>query len=385
MLAEDTSPRRRVRPKERKQQILDSATELFVQQGFPNVTMSAIAGSVDITAGALYRHYPNKAELLAFAIRQSLDSFPTIDPEASLDEALALACAVAVRHRELGPLWSRQLRYLPDDTQAELRRRLKDMNHGYVELIRRHRPTLTPRQARLLAWSVQGVLSSPGNHSVVLSTAEFADLLQVACRALCDIDLVDTPTTASGRVAPALDPASRRERLLQKAIRLFGAEGVHATSMEDIGAAAGVTGPSLYTHFAGKDDILAAARDRATQALWLDLGEALHHSDDAHDALRAVVGGYVRMTLGWLQLTSLVLVDIGDTDHSRTQQSEYVGEWVALIQACRPEVQQAKARILTHAALAVIHDISRTPGAADSGTLQANLTAMALAVLGCAE
>jgi AcrR family transcriptional regulator len=385
MLAEDNSPRRRARPKERKQQILASAAELFVQQGFPNVTMSTIAESVDITAGALYRHYPNKAELLAFAIRQSLDSFPKIDPEASLDDALALACEVAVRHRELGPLWSRQLRYLPEDTQSELRGRLKDMNHAYVELIQRSRPALSRDQARLLAWSVQGVLSSPGNHSVVLPAAEFADLLESACRSLCDIDLAGTAITAPGSVAPLLEPASRRELLLQKAIRLFGAKGVHATSMEDIGAAAGVTGPSLYTHFAGKEDILAAALDRATQALWLDLGEALHHHDDAQDALRAVVGGYVRMTLGWLQLTSLVLVEFGDNRASRAQQREYVGEWVALIQACRPEVEQAQARILTHAALAVIHDISRTPGVADSGSLQADLTAMALAVLGCTK
>lgn len=384
MLAEETAPTRRTRPKERKQQILTSAAKLFVQHGFPNVTMNAIAESVGITAGALYRHYPNKAELLASVVRQNLDSFPMADATVSLHEALRSAAAVAVRHRELGPLWSRQLQYLPEDAQAELRRRLKASNHAYVDLIQRYRPELTRDQARLLAWSVQGVLGSPGNHSADLPPTEYAELLEVACRSLCDTDLVPAIDT-NRKTEPALVPASRRELLLQQAIRLFGAKGVHATSMEDIGAAAGVTGPSLYTHFSGKDDVLAAALDRATQALWLDLGEALHHHEDAHNALHAVVCGYVRMTLGWLQLTSLVLVDTGEPERTRARQREYVGEWVALIRACRPELEQAHARILAHAALAVIHEISRTKGATDNASLQGNLDAIAMAVLGCAE
>ena len=40
---------------------------------------------------------------------------------------------------------------------------------------------------------------------------------------------------------------------------LFAARGYHGVSMDDIGAAAGVTGPALYHHFAGKEAMLAAA------------------------------------------------------------------------------------------------------------------------------
>lgn len=383
MLAEDTSPRPRTRPKGRKQQILDSAATLFVQNGFPNVTMNAIAASVNITAGALYRHYPNKAELLAVAIRQSLDSFPRIDSTSSLDDALALACDAAVRNRQLGALWSRQLQYLPDDDQAELREHLRDINRTYLALIERYRPDLPREQARLLSRSVESVLASPANHSVVLPTAEYADLLKSACRSLCDTHLIANAGPARPLVH-TLEPVSRRELLLQKSIQLFAAKGVHATSMEDIGAAAGVTGPSLYTHFRGKEDMLDAALDRATQALWLDLGEVLHHHSDARHALRAVVRGYVQMTHGWLQLTSLVLIDSRDDPTVRTRQREYVGEWVALIRSCRPDLEQAPARALAHAALAVIHDVSRTPAASDS-SIDDNLTAMAMAVLGCGD
>src|SRR5438045_224896 len=52
---------------------------------------------------------------------------------------------------------------------------------------------------------------------------------------------------------------TRREEILEIAVGLFATRGYHGVSMDDIGAAAGVTGPALYHHFAGKEAMLAAA------------------------------------------------------------------------------------------------------------------------------
>jgi AcrR family transcriptional regulator len=52
---------------------------------------------------------------------------------------------------------------------------------------------------------------------------------------------------------------SRREEILEIAVGLFASRGYHGVSMDDIGAAAGVTGPALYHHFAGKEAMLVAA------------------------------------------------------------------------------------------------------------------------------
>lgn len=54
-----------------------------------------------------------------------------------------------------------------------------------------------------------------------------------------------------------LPAAERREQLLEVALQSFGASGFHATSMNHIAAAAGVTKPVLYQHFASKTELFA--------------------------------------------------------------------------------------------------------------------------------
>ncbi|WP_279580144.1 TetR/AcrR family transcriptional regulator [Fodinicola feengrottensis] len=52
---------------------------------------------------------------------------------------------------------------------------------------------------------------------------------------------------------------SRKEQILEIALELFATRGYHGVGMDDIGSAAGVTGPALYHHFAGKEAMLSAA------------------------------------------------------------------------------------------------------------------------------
>jgi len=52
-----------------------------------------------------------------------------------------------------------------------------------------------------------------------------------------------------------LPAAERREQLLESALRVFGDQGFHLASMNDIADAAGVTKPVLYQHFGSKRDL----------------------------------------------------------------------------------------------------------------------------------
>ena len=55
--------------------------------------------------------------------------------------------------------------------------------------------------------------------------------------------------------AARLPAARRRRQLLDVALELFAAHGYHATSMNDIAEAAGVTKPVLYQHFRSKREL----------------------------------------------------------------------------------------------------------------------------------
>jgi AcrR family transcriptional regulator len=60
-----------------------------------------------------------------------------------------------------------------------------------------------------------------------------------------------------------------RERILAAATRRFSEEGVHATSVDRVIADAGVAPMTVYRHFAGKDELVAATLERWSEQ-WLD-------------------------------------------------------------------------------------------------------------------
>src|SRR6476469_7556934 len=91
---------------------------------------------------------------------------------------------------------------------------------------------------------------------------------------------------------------SRREEILEIAVGLFAARGYHGVSMDDIGSAAGVTGPAHYHHFAGKEAMLAAALIPVSEGL-LHGGKArvALHPGDAQAALADLIDFHVEFAL----------------------------------------------------------------------------------------
>jgi AcrR family transcriptional regulator len=70
------------------------------------------------------------------------------------------------------------------------------------------------------------------------------------------------PVTHSGTGGGDHAGASTRERILDVALDLFADQGFDGTSMREIAARLGITKPSIYYHFASKEDILLALHMR---------------------------------------------------------------------------------------------------------------------------
>ena len=65
----------------------------------------------------------------------------------------------------------------------------------------------------------------------------------------------DPDGPGAARRGTRLPAAERRSQLLDTAVEVFARDGFHATSMNDIAEAAGVTKPVLYQHFSSKRDL----------------------------------------------------------------------------------------------------------------------------------
>jgi len=164
---------------------------------------------------------------------------------------------------------------------------------------------------------------------------------------------------------------SRRDEILEIAMGLFAARGYHGVSMDDIGAAAGVTGPALYHHFAGKEAMLAAALNPVSEQL-LAGGRARvgQHGNDPAAALAALVDFHVDFALNNPAVIAVHLHELDRLPEEprreiRRLQRLYVEEWVGVLTQVRPELTANEARVLAHAAFGLMNSTPFLSGEVD--------------------
>jgi AcrR family transcriptional regulator len=171
--------------------------------------------------------------------------------------------------------------------------------------------------------------------------------------------------------SPAPRRRSRRDEILQIAVGLFASRGYHGVSMDDIGSAAGVTGPALYHHFAGKEAMLVAALIPVSESL-LHGGRdrVAQHPDDAGTALADLIDFHVEFALANPAVIALHLHELDRLPEEprrqiRRLQRLYVEEWVGVLGRLRPHLHPAEARVLAHAAFGLMNSTPFLGGEVD--------------------
>ncbi|MFC0532874.1 TetR/AcrR family transcriptional regulator [Phytohabitans kaempferiae] len=154
---------------------------------------------------------------------------------------------------------------------------------------------------------------------------------------------------------------TRRDEIIEIAVGLFAARGYHGVSMDDIGSAAGVTGPALYHHFAGKEAMLVAALIPVSEGL-LEGGRDRvgSHTDDARAALESLIDFHVEFALANPAVIALHLHELDRLPEEprrqiRRLQRLYVEEWVNVLTQLRPELAAGETRVLAHAAFGLMN------------------------------
>lgn len=183
------------------------------------------------------------------------------------------------------------------------------------------------------------------------------------------------PATARGR--------ARRERLLAATASLVAERGYHQVGVDEIGAAAGVSGAAIYRHFAGKQELLVAVIERAVGAL---MGEARRiveaSGDDGAAALEGLIAAHVRFAL-----TETALITVYDQEaHSlepaargrlRRQQRAYTELWIDVLARVAPGVSRERLAVAVHGVFGLINSVADHHRRMDDDECGSLLAAMA--------
>ena len=173
-----------------KERILQTALRLFARDGYEATSVSAIAGELGITTGALYRHYKNKHDILESIVARMVKideersrqfhvpELPTDVPQESL---------LSVTMREIQAFTLAQFDFWTGDAfAAKFRRLLTLEQYRSEEMAQLHRSFLTAGPVAYMtgifrAMAARGVICAEDPQTLALEFYAPLWLLICAC------------------------------------------------------------------------------------------------------------------------------------------------------------------------------------------------------------
>lgn len=136
--------------------------------------------------------------------------------------------------------------------------------------------------------------------------------------------------------------------------------GFLAVRLEDIGAAAGVSGPAIYRHFAGKEALLVELLVGISTRLLEGGREVVAGADTAETALAGLIDFHLDFALSEPDLIRIQDRDLANLPapaqrQVRRAQRRYVETWVGVLREVSPELSEDRARVMAHAAFGLLN------------------------------
>jgi AcrR family transcriptional regulator len=180
--------------------------------------------------------------------------------------------------------------------------------------------------------------------------------------------------------------ADRRSALLHSAAALFAERGFERVSLEDLGAAVGVSGPAVYRHFANKQAVLAALLIDVSRELVAGADSVIASSADAASTLRSLIAFHVDFALSnadviVVQDRDLDSLGTPDRDVVRSLQRGYIEAWVGVLAAIHPAPSTAELRIRARATFGLINSTPHSARTSPKAAVRTLLESMALAAI----
>lgn len=152
----------------------------------------------------------------------------------------------------------------------------------------------------------------------------------------------------------------RRTQIMSTAAVLFARDGYHGVSVNDLGAACGITGPAIYKHFRGKQAILSTMLLSISEELLTEGRRRVRAAATDREALEALVDWHATFALN-----NRAIIVVQDRDWSalpvetrervRDTQRKYVELWVKVLRTLHEGLAPKPARAMAHAAFGLIN------------------------------
>ena len=142
----------------------------------------------------------------------------------------------------------------------------------------------------------------------------------------------------------------RRVSLLDAAREVFTTKGYHASAMDDIAEAAGVSKPVLYQHFESKLDLYLALLDQSCESLVLIVQQAIDSTEHNADRVVAAMGAFyefVSSTSGEFRFVfESDLTGDGSVQKRLWQVNEDIADRIAAVIAVDTALPPSQAKLL---------------------------------------
>ncbi|MFC5501048.1 TetR/AcrR family transcriptional regulator [Lysinimonas soli] len=163
----------------------------------------------------------------------------------------------------------------------------------------------------------------------------------------------------------ATEKAHRREKYLAAAGHLFAERGYRAVSIEDLGAAVGVSGPALYRHFASKEAMLVELLMDSSERLMAGFEATVAQGADDLATLTNLIEFHVDFAMSErdvirIQDRELAQLPAEANHRVREIQRRYLQGWQQIVARLRPELSPADLEIKMHAAFGVLNSTPYT-------------------------
>lgn len=159
----------------------------------------------------------------------------------------------------------------------------------------------------------------------------------------------------------------RRDLILKVAAQLFAENGFDSVSINEIGIAAGITGPAIYRYFASKEALLVSVYKRLYERFSDGIGAILSEEAEPWESLERLID--LQVTQAMEEPEKIRIVDsegrhlpLNEAAEFRVENRRLLSVWTDVLGRARPDLSRLQCEVTVHALLAMINSIANRRG-----------------------